>query len=471
MTRRIPTLLLLALAASASAQAPEPDLVPFPRLGHIACRPASQIASSPWSIGCETLDRDFAVYGHYKKYLGPLGAKGVRLQAGWAKTERQKGVYAWAWLDAVVDDAIAQGVRPWLETSYGNPLYEGGGGTGLGDGIPRAPEALEAWDRWVLALVRRYKDRVTEWEIWNEPDLGKEAPAEGYADLYIRTAEILRREQPAARLYALGLAGNLRFAEAFLACVREKGKLGLLDAITIHGYPKNPDDTSNIDALRAILDRIAPAVRIRQGETGAPSTASTSGALKGHPWTERTQAKWDLRRMLAHRAKDIPFNLFTLMELDYTVGRLRGMNTKGLLKANPDGTVAYAKPAYDAARNVMSVFDGDLLRAEDVPCTADAGQKLALTVYRHAKTKKVVVATWLCGAVPSDANEAVPVDFRFARGGLGEPVYADLRTGRVYRVPEEAVSRDGETLALRRIPVYDSPVLLADRAALTVEAR
>jgi len=131
----------------------------------------------------------------------------------------------------------------------------------------------------------------------------------------------------------------------------------------------------------------------------------------------------------------------------------------------------YAKPAYDAARNVMSVFDDDLVRAADVPCEADAGQKLALTVYRHAKTKKTVVATWLSGAVPSDANETVPVDFRFERGGIEEPVYADLRTGVVYRIPAESVAREGEALVLRRIPVYDSPVLLADRAALTLEAK
>ena len=61
------------------------------------------------------------------------------------------------------------------------------------------------------------------------------------------------------------------------------------------------------------------------------------------------------------------------------------------------------------------------------------------------------------------------MDFRFARGGIEEAVYADLRTGRVYRIPAESVARDGDALVLRRIPVYDSPVLLADRAALTIE--
>ncbi len=55
--------------------------------------------ASSWSIGGETLDRDFAVYNNYKKYLGPLGAKAIRLQAGWAKCEKTQGVYDWAWLD------------------------------------------------------------------------------------------------------------------------------------------------------------------------------------------------------------------------------------------------------------------------------------------------------------------------------------------------------------------------------------
>jgi hypothetical protein len=42
------------------------------------------------------------------------------LQCGWAKCEQKPGVYDFAWLDEVVNDALAQGVQPWLEVSYGN---------------------------------------------------------------------------------------------------------------------------------------------------------------------------------------------------------------------------------------------------------------------------------------------------------------------------------------------------------------
>lgn len=116
----------------------------LPLIGKIKPRSAKEIVSSPWSIGGETLDRDFALYDNYKRYLGPLGAKAIRLQAGWAKCEKQRGVYDWAWLDAIVDDALAQGVQPWLETSYGNTIYPQGGGTGLGGGFPKSAEALTA---------------------------------------------------------------------------------------------------------------------------------------------------------------------------------------------------------------------------------------------------------------------------------------------------------------------------------------
>lgn len=106
----------LALVVQLGAQEITPTTgILLPVLGKVAPRAAKDIASSPWSIGAETIDRDFTVYANFKKYLGPLGAKGVRLQAGWAKCEKTKGVYSWEWLDAIVNDAVAQGVRPWLE--------------------------------------------------------------------------------------------------------------------------------------------------------------------------------------------------------------------------------------------------------------------------------------------------------------------------------------------------------------------
>src|SRR5687767_4375878 len=99
---RVVVVLLTCLAACSTtprAQEIRPTSgIEYPVLGKIQPLHARDIASSPWSIGAETIDRDFTVYENFKRYLGSLGAKGVRLQAGWAKCEKQKGVYSWEWL-------------------------------------------------------------------------------------------------------------------------------------------------------------------------------------------------------------------------------------------------------------------------------------------------------------------------------------------------------------------------------------
>ncbi len=453
---RICAALFLGSGLSHGATPSEPQLI-----GKIKPRSAHEISSSTWSIGGETLDRDFAVYANYKKLLGPLGAKGLRLQAGWAKCEKQPGVYDWAWLDDIVNDAVAQGLQPWLETSYGNTIYPGGGGIGLAGGLPSSRAALAAWDRWVTALIRRYRDRVREWEVWNEPDIGKENTPDHYASFFIRTARIIRAEQPHARIYALALAGNLAFAERFLQFAAGQNAFDLMDAVTIHGYPRNPDDTSNIDQLRAIIRRFGRDIPVREGETGAPSKFQERFALSKMPWTENTQAKWDLRRMLAHHAKGVPFNLFTISDLHY---RQRGqieMNYKGLLGTNPDQTISHAKAAYVAAQHVFAIFDHSLERLTNFTCTAGVSRALAAHAYARKSSGAPFVALWFNDASPSDSNATTPVDIRFSGVQFQEPVYADLLTGNVYALPKPV---DGSSF--KQIPLYDSPVLIAEKTSL-----
>ena len=51
----------------------------LPDVGRLATRPAQAITSSWWSVGCETLDRDYADWDQYKILLGDLGATRGRL--------------------------------------------------------------------------------------------------------------------------------------------------------------------------------------------------------------------------------------------------------------------------------------------------------------------------------------------------------------------------------------------------------
>jgi hypothetical protein len=467
--------LTVAILSTAVAQQITPTTgIAYPVLGKVQPRHAREIAASSWSIGGETMDRDFTVYEHYKKYLGPLGAKGIRLQAGWAKCEKTKGVYAWEWLDAIVNDAVAQGVRPWLEFNYGNPIYPGGGDTGLGGGFPSSPEALAAWDRWCRALVERYKDRVHEWEIWNEPDINNRgtAPVDAYLDLYIRTATIVRAAQPKSQLWALALAHNAEYADQFIAGMKARGKLDLINAITFHGYPRNPDDTRLADQLRASIAKHGAQIAIRQGETGAPSRYQENFALSKIAWTETLQAKWDVRRLLAHHAKDIPMNLFTISDMHYTqvtnqtnVDGVIRMNYKGLLATNPDRTIAHVKPVYHAAQTVFAIFDDTVKRIPEYPFTSTALRGLAVSGYRTAAGAQIVTL-WFNDAPPAEANGVTLAAIMLRAGKFTDPVLVDVRTSTVYALPTGnwSMGKDGATF--RDVPLYDSPMLIAERSSL-----
>lgn len=476
--RSVAVVAVLMFAARLAGQEIAPTTgISLPVLGQVAPRAAKDIRSSPWSIGAETIDRDFTVYANFKKFLGPLGAKGVRLQAGWAKCEKVKGVYSWDWLDAIVNDAVAQGVRPWLEFNYGNTIYPGGGDTGLGGGFPSSPEALAAWDKWCRALVERYQDRVSEWEVWNEPDINHAgtAPVGAYVDLYIRTATMVREVQPKGRLWALALAGNIDYADKFLAGMKAKGKLDLIDEITFHGYPRNPDDTTPVDKLRAVIAKHGGTMSIRQGETGAPSKFQENFALSKITFTETTHAKWDIRRLLAHRAKDVPMNLFTLSDMHYTQASNQGgvdgvlrMNYKGLLGTNPDQTVSHVKPAYYAAQTVFAIFDDSLVRMPDYASASTALRALALSGYRRATDGAQVVAFWFADAPPADANGVSLADVTLKAGRFTEPVLVDVRTSTVYALPKESWNQSSSGTVFRALPLYDSPMLIAERAVLGI---
>ncbi|MBC7941050.1 MAG: beta-galactosidase [Chitinophagaceae bacterium] len=460
--------------------------VPLPYLGTVKARSTNEIESSNWLLGCETLDRDFADYEQYKAYIAPLGIKRLRMQAGWNKTERVRGQYDFAWLDRIVNDAHSRGFQPWLQTSYGNVLYPGGGGANLGAGMPVSEEALQAWDRWVVALVTRYKDKVDNWEVWNEPNFGDNTvnTPEMSADFNIRTAEIIKRIQPKAKISGLALGHfSPRFSDAFFKRIAEKSKFHLFDNMTYHDYVYNPDiNVEGVKQLRASLDKYAPQVKLRQGENGAPSAGGQGrGALWDYPWTELTQAKWNTRRMLGNLGLDIESSVFGLVEMNYTFGPINRLNFKGILKSDASLRVIRPKTAYYAIQNVTSVFDHSLERIRNMEHTynvASAGpndhlvrhstdRKLAVFGYRHKTTGKQIYTVWQTENIPVDANELSLNEFSVTNGNFDQPVWVDIITGAVHEIPAAQWSKVGSTYTFKGIPVYDAPVLIADRSLIS----
>ncbi|MDY4434340.1 MAG: beta-galactosidase, partial [Candidatus Flemingibacterium sp.] len=283
-------------------------------IGKIIPKRSLDIKSSRLGIGFEKLDRD--VFDPEKAYdkLALVGVKWVRLQSGWQRTEREKGVYNFAWLDRVVDELIARGMRPWICLCYGNDLYTESAKQVFGAvGCPPifTDEEKTAWANYVRATVRHFAGRVTHYEIWNEPD-GKwcwkhGVSAEEYGRFAHDTAKAIREVSDDA--FIIGGSVCMIWDLSYMDTALSAGMAGSVDAVTFHEY--TADETAlytHVPALEALIHLHDPKIRLIQGESGSQSRSDGCGALAGGAWTPERQAKQCLRHAVADLSTDVLFS-------------------------------------------------------------------------------------------------------------------------------------------------------------------
>lgn len=447
-------------------------------IGKLDSRHALEIRSSNWSIGAETMDRDYTIYDNWKAYLGPLGFKKARIFSGWAKTEVAQAQYDWAWMDQIVSDMAAQGVTPWVTLAYGNPLYTTFKDDSRGD-PPRDEIAYKAWEAYVMAFVERYKDKVSEYEVWNEPRPGKAISSEEYSILVIRTAKAVRSVQPDARIFILSMDHSLfeaatgmkeakpnitNYVRNTLDFLKEHDALKLINAVTYHPYSYNPDDSyTGVIRLREIVKSYHAGLDIIQGENGAPSTLNNKRALNNYKWTETSQAKWALRRLLGDLCHDVPSSYFSMADMCY----LDEINEKGILKARPDKTIEKAKRAYYALQNLSSVFDDLIKRQPEKVPVVTPGDRVSSHLFTDQEDQMLALF-WVNDLIPSDSVVQVFADVVIS-GRFHEPVYVDMLTGDVSRIASKKIKKDNNSTKFSGIAIPDYPVLIAEKSLLKIK--
>ena len=437
-------------------------------VGRLAVRNAKDVKSSKWSVGCETMDRDYADWDAYKHLIAPLGVKHGRLFSGWAKTEQEKGKYDFTWFDPHVCEMAAMGVKPWICLAYGNPVW--GSDFRLGMRVKQVtdkPEAFEAWLRYCTACVERYKDVVDEWEIWNEPfGQGPE-----YAEMFYRTAKAIRAVQPNAKLYCTAVTFPKDY-KCVLEKLKKENALDLGSYFIYHPYDPNPDKTyeKTVPNLRKLVKSYSDTFDIMQGEVGCPAQLEFGHALHGIEWSEYAQAKWLLRRTIGDAARNIPSSVFTMIDLQYTFM----LQSFGLVRSNTLKEFVYRRPSYFAMQNVFGLID-DEVRPDKIVVAPkfkvtkrfDPRDKRArtLTSVRFVRDGRPIRFFWFSDSRPSSdlGFDHVTVSLP---GELKRPVWVEMITGRVFEIPASSVAyKDGHTV-LSGLPVWDSPVMVADPEAV-----
>ncbi len=458
------------------------------KIGSIRPKSAREIESSRLGIGFEKLDRDaFDPEKAYDK-LGKIGVKWVRIQSGWQKTEKAKGVYDFAWLDAIVDNLLARGMKPWMCVCYGNALYGGMATEVFGAaGCPpiHTEEQRTAWHNYCAALAEHYKGRVEQMEIWNEPD-GLWKPwkygdnASEYGDFAVATAKALREGNPDLYIIA-GALSQIRVR--YLTEVFERGIAPYINAISFHAYLFDDRGLSGgIKALRAVIDRYDPRIEIIQGESGSQSVPYGHGALQEGAWSPRKQCKQMLRHLITDLGMGVRltsyFSCMDMMEaMNGTVGDVKSYSDFGyfgVLGAEFDengiATGAYPeKPSYYTLQALASLFAGDI-KPIFMPITVEKDTaphcgNIPTVMYGEMEdfgfrldNGAHAYAYW----IPSNfMTMEIESAISLSCGGLGVPRLVDPMDGSIYELPDSMVERDAFGGAeLHLLPIRDYPLIL-----------
>ena len=244
----------------------------------------------------------------------------------------------------------------------------------------------------------------------------------------------------------------------------------LYDSIIYHGYRRNPESLyDDVAGIRLAVARRAPHLKLWQGENGCPSDFDDNGALQQYAWTELSQAKWDMRRMVGDFSRGIRCSLFVLT--DFQRPGYKTQNHKGLLRIDANLKTIGIKPAYYAAQNVASVFDSEVKR---LPNRLVSSRKDA-EAFAFLKRGKPLLAFWLNGnKVEAPDGGLMSVGFPLTliwhhRQAFEDPVWVDLLSGRVHAFPKRLIARDGDVSIISFLPSIDSPCLLTERAALDLQ--
>jgi len=457
------------------------------KVGNLKKKHSKDIKNSKIGIGFEKLDRN--VFDPEKAYdrVSELGVKWVRILSGWQRTEIEKGVYDYEWIDKIVDNLIARGLKPWMSLSYGNKLYSEDAARVFGAvGIPPIfdDESKNAWDKYVETTVERYKGKIDLFEVWNEPDgttfWKHGANGTEYGEFAVRTAKAVKRANPEAKVVA-GAMYRKNFE--FITEAMDTGMYKYIDYVSYHQYTHDETDVvPYVKVLRSLCKSYNKDIEIIQGESGSQSRSGGNGALKKGAWTPKKQAKELLRHAVADFMAEVKFtSYFSCIDM---VEAMRGVvgdvasyldyGYFGVLGADFDeeghsvGTYT-PKMSYWALQSLASLFAEDFELCE-IPVYRKPMESTRLfgmdcndaTIVEQGFVKpdgsKAYVYWNATNIMIMDYESTITVDV----ATLGNDIkIVDLMDGSVYKLPDDMIEDLGHNVyRLKNIPIKDYPMAI-----------
>ncbi len=217
------------------------------------------------------------------------GATWLRVLVSWDRIEPMPGAFDWGYLDHWINGAVSRGLRVLGVIAYSPDWARLPGSYYTGP-----PEDPDVFAEFATKVVERYGDRVSDWEIWNEPNVpwffgygDNRAPR--YTELLKVAYPAIKAVQPNSTVVAAGLspAQGPEAPPIFVNDMYASGAQGHFDALAMHPYvfPHGlavdvHNGWSDVERVRQIMvDHGDGAKKIWMTEVGAPTSAPEAAGV------------------------------------------------------------------------------------------------------------------------------------------------------------------------------------------------
>ena len=242
---------------------------------------AAGLLAVPATAEAKTIDP--AQFGLHVETLGAgvapqIGVKAVRLWdtgARWDQIEPARGEYNWGPLDRAVGAAEAAGATEILYVLGSTPSWAASTFSEVdlyGSGTASFPKKSKYYLSFARAVAKRYKGRITSYQIWNEANTrsfyngGKYDGWIKLAALTKAASKAIRKVDRSAQIVAASSTviptPKFQTESFFFRYLRElKRQKAKFDAISVHLYPVNPRQgpgarVASIKAVRQVMRRV-----------------------------------------------------------------------------------------------------------------------------------------------------------------------------------------------------------------------
>jgi hypothetical protein len=250
----------------------------------------------------------------------------LRVLIDWHLVEPMPGAFNWGYVDHWINGARQRGLNV-----LGLIAYTPDWARTPGSHFSAPPVDASIFAAFAAKVVQRYRDRVTNWEIWNEPNVALffgDVPdrAARYTELLKAAYPAIKAVQPNSTVITAGLsrAWEPDAPPTFVRGMYDHGAKGFFDAMAMHPYVypsglviDDANGWSDVDRVHQIMvDKGDGAKKIWMTELGAPTSApSAAGVSQDEQAREITDVLWKA----AECGFSGPAFIFSIRDIDTAV--------------------------------------------------------------------------------------------------------------------------------------------------------